>query len=120
MEAETGFSGTMSLMTKHDIPLARPNITRAEIDAVVSVLETPILSLGPKVAEFEEAFAAYCGTTGAVACSSGTAGLHLLMTAYGVGPGHAVVSTPFPFLPSPNCPLITVPSAVFADLVVYT
>jgi len=106
----------MSLMTKHDIPLARPDITRAEIDAVVSVLETPQLSLGPKVAEFEEAFAAYCGTTSAVACSSGTAGLHLLMTAYGVGPGDEVVTTPFSFVASANCALMTGAKVVFADI----
>ena len=44
-----------------EIPLSRPNVTQAEIDAVVSVLQTPFLSLGPKLLEFEAAFAARCG-----------------------------------------------------------
>ncbi len=50
------------------IPLARPNTTQAEIDAVVEVLRTPHLSLGPKMREFEAAFADYCGTDHAIAC----------------------------------------------------
>ncbi len=98
------------------IPLARPNITQAEIDAVVAVLQTPNLSLGPKLTEFERAFADYCGTNEAVACSSGTAGLHILTRAYGLSPGNEVVTTPFSFVASANCALIEGAIPVFVDV----
>ncbi len=101
---------------KLQIPLARPWITQAEIDAVVGVLQTPHLSLGPKVAEFEEAFAAYCGTKHAVACSSGTTGLHLLIRAFAIGPGDEVITTPFSFVASSNCVLMERAVPVFVDI----
>lgn len=98
------------------IPLARPNLTEAEIEAVVAVLRTPNLSLGPKGPEFEAAMAAYCGTRDAVTCSSGTAGLHMLMHALGVGPEDEVITTPFSFVASANCALMMGARVVFADL----
>ncbi len=98
------------------IPLARPNITSAEIDAVVAVLRTPNLSLGPKLPAFEEAFADHCGTSEAVVCCSGTAALHLLMMAMEIGPGHEVITTPFSFVASANCILMVGATPVFADV----
>ena len=98
------------------IPLARPNISQAEIDAVVAVLRTPSLSLGPKVPEFENAFARYCGTKHAVACINGTAGLHLLVRAMGIGPGDEVITTPFSFVASSNCVLMEGATPVFVDI----
>lgn len=100
----------------HSIPLARPNITQAEIDAVTAVLRTPQLSMGPKVAEFESAFAKYCGTSEAVACSNGTIGLHMLVRAMGIGPGDEVVTTPFSFIASSNCVLMENAKPVFVDI----
>jgi perosamine synthetase len=99
-----------------ELPLARPNLTEAEIEAVVAVLRTPMLSLGPKVLEFEQAFAQYCGTTQAVSCSSGTAGLHLLLLAAGIGPGDEVITTPFSFVASSNCIIMAGAKPVFADV----
>jgi len=99
-----------------EIPLARPFITDAEIEAVVAVLRTPHLSLGPKVAEFEEGFAAVCDTKFAVACSSGTTGLHMLMGAVGVGPNDEVITTPFSFVASSNCILMAGAKPVFVDI----
>jgi len=98
------------------IPLARPNITQKEIDAVAAVLRTPDLSLGPKVPEFEKRFAEYCRTRFAVACSSGTAALHMLMPALGIGPGDEVVTTPFSFIASSNCILMADARPVFVDI----
>lgn len=98
------------------IPLARPHITQAEIDAVVGVLKTPSLSLGPKLPEFEANFAEYCGTSEAVACASGTAALHLLMVAGGVQHGDEVITTPFSFVASANCVLMTGATPVFVDI----
>ncbi len=100
----------------YNIPLARPNLTAAELEAVIAVLRTPMLSLGPKGPEFEEAFAAYCGTTEAVACSSGTAALHMLMCALNIKAGDEVVTTPFSFVASANCVLIVGARPVFADI----
>lgn len=99
-----------------EIPLARPNITQSEIDAVVAVLRTPNLSIGPKVPEFEAAVARYCGTKHGVACSSGTTGLHMLMHAVGVGPGDEVITTPFSFVASANCILMVGATPVFVDI----
>ncbi len=101
---------------KYNIPLARPFVTQAEIDAVVSVLKTPTLSLGPRVPEFENALADYCGTKHAIACSSGTAGLHMIVRAMGIGAGDEVITTPFSFVASANCILMEDATPVFADI----
>ena len=98
------------------IPLARPNVTQAEIDAVVAVLRTPHLSLGPKLTEFEAAFARYCETSEAVACSSGTAGLHLLIQAIGIKPGDEVITTSFSFVATANCAVMEGATPVFVDI----
>jgi len=102
--------------TRRSIPLARPNITQAEIDAVVEVMRTPHLSLGPKVGEFESAFADYCGTKHAVACANGTAGLHLLIKAFDIREGDEVITTPFSFIASANCILFEGAKPVFVDI----
>ncbi len=99
-----------------DIPLARPNITQAEIDAVTAVLKTPHLSLGPKVPQFEEAFAAFCGRRFGVACSSGTAALHMLMLGSDIGPGDEVITTPFSFVASASCIVMAGATPVFVDV----
>ncbi|MBI1826268.1 MAG: DegT/DnrJ/EryC1/StrS family aminotransferase [Planctomycetes bacterium] len=107
---------TETFVTPKTIPLARPNITQREIDAIVEVLQTPNLSLGPKVPEFERAFAEYCGTRFAVACSSGTTGLHLLVRAMEIGPGDEVITTPYSFVASSNCVLMEGAKPVFVDI----
>ena len=73
------------------IPLSAPDITETEIEAVVAVLRTPRLSLGPVSEQFEAAVATYVSVPHAVAVSSGTAGLHLCMRALGIGEGDEVV-----------------------------
>lgn len=103
-------------MIKTDIPLARPNITQAEIDAVTAVLQTPILSLGPKLREFEESFAAYVGSQHGVAVSSGTAGLHLVVRALGIGSGDEVICPPFTFIATSNVVLMEGAKPVFVDI----
>jgi perosamine synthetase len=99
-----------------DIPLSQPDISQAEIDAVVAVMKTPHLSLGPKLAEFEAAFAAQVGTRHAIAVSSGTAGLHLIMRAIGVGAGDEVITTPFSFIASSNSIMFDGGKPVFVDI----
>ncbi len=104
------------IVTPRSIPLARPNLTQAEIDAVVEVLRTPTLSLGPKIAEFEAAFARCCHTQFAVACSSGTAALHMVVRAMGMGPGDEVITTPFSFIASANSIMMEGARPVFVDI----
>ena len=99
-----------------NIPLSRPDITEAEIDAVVSVLRTPHLSLGPKLAEFEKVFAAYIGVPHAVALSSGTAGLHLGLQTLGIGQGDEVILPSFTFIAAANAVLYQRATPVFADI----
>ena len=98
------------------LPLSHPDITQREVDAVVAVLRTPTLSLGPRVPEFESKVAAVVGRRHAVAVSNGTCGLHLAMLAAGVGPGDEVVTTPFSFVASANCVLYVGAKPVFVDI----
>jgi perosamine synthetase len=98
------------------IPLSNPDITQADIDAVVDVLHTPTLSIGPKVEEFERACARVAGRRHGVAVNSGTSGLHLAMLAANVQPGDEVITTPFSFVASANCILYAGGTPVFVDI----
>jgi perosamine synthetase len=98
------------------IPMASPDITPGEIRAVLEVLETPCLSIGPRVAQFEQDLARYVGTEYAVAVSSGTAALHLCMIAAGVNEGDLVITTPFSFVASANVILYERATPVFVDI----
>jgi perosamine synthetase len=103
-------------MAEERVPLARPDVVQADIDAVVEVLKTPHLSLGPKLPEFEKAFARYLGVAHAVAVNSGTSALHLLVRALGLGPGDEMITSPFTFVASANCALFEGARPVFADI----
>lgn len=98
------------------IPLSSPDITAKDIDAVVEVLHTPTLSIGPRIEEFEGLCAKLAGRRYAVGVSSGTAGLHCAALAAGVGPGDEVITTPFSFVASTNCILYTGARPVFVDI----
>jgi perosamine synthetase len=98
------------------IPLARPLLGRDEEEAVLAVLRSGQLSLGPRLREFETAFAARLGVAHACAVSSGTAGLHLALRAVGVEPGSEVVTSPFSFVASANAPLFEGATPVFVDI----
>jgi perosamine synthetase len=98
------------------IPLARPVLGEAEERAVIDVLRSGQLSLGPHLPEFEQAFAARVGARHASAVSSGTAALHLALRAVGVTDGDEVVTTPFSFVASANAILFERARPVFADI----
>ncbi|MBM2826411.1 MAG: DegT/DnrJ/EryC1/StrS aminotransferase [Dehalococcoidia bacterium] len=98
------------------LPYGMHWVDEEDIQAVVDVLRTGWLTTGPKVAEFEEAFAEQVGARYAVALSSGTAGLHAAVYALGVGPGDEVITTPYTFAASANCVLFQGGTAVFADV----
>jgi perosamine synthetase len=98
------------------IPLSSPDITAAERAAVLAVLGTRHLALGPRLREFEQKAAAYHGRRHAIAVSSGTAGLHLALLALGTGPGDEVITTPFSFVASANCALYVGATPRFVDI----
>jgi perosamine synthetase len=91
-------------------------IGEPEERAVLEVLRSGQLSLGPRVPAFEAAFAARVGARHACAVSSGTTGLHLALRAIGVGAGDEVVTSPFSFVASANAPLYEGARPVFADI----
>lgn len=98
------------------IPLSRPDITAAEKRAVLRVLETPTLSLGPKLKEFEEKMARFAQRRYAVGVNSGTSALHLIVRSLGIGKEDEVITTPFSFIASANCILYEEAEPVFADI----
>jgi perosamine synthetase len=98
------------------IPLAQPVLGPEEEAAVIEVLRSGQLSLGPRVPAFEQAFAAWLGAAHACAVSSGTAGLHLGLRAVGVSEGDEVVTSPFSFVASANSVLFEHARPVFADI----
>ncbi|TCL60275.1 perosamine synthetase [Hydrogenispora ethanolica] len=99
------------------IPLSKPDITEREIERVTAVLRSDHLSCGPVIREFETKLATVAGTRYAVAVSSGTTALHLLMLALGIGPGDEVITTPYSFISSANCILYVGAKPVFCDIV---
>ena len=98
------------------IYLSRPDISEKEIEAVCAVLRSPNLSLGPKLGEFEEAFARYVGLKRAVAVNSGTSGLFLCMPAMGIGPEDEVITTPFTFIASATPIMMAGARPIFVDI----
>ena len=98
------------------IPVAKPLIGEEEIEEVEKVLRSGFIAQGPKVAEFEEAFANYVGAEHAVATSSGTTALHVALLALGVGKGDEVITTPFSFAATGNCALYVGARPVFVDI----
>ncbi len=79
------------------IPLAKPEITDEDRDAVLDVLRTPYLSMGPKLAEFEQAICDYTGSTYAVAVNSGTSALQIAVRALNIERGSEVILPSFTF-----------------------
>ena len=101
---------------KRTIEMASPSLGDDEIQAVTDVLRSGILAQGPKVAEFEDAFAAYTGVKHAIAISNGTAALHTALLAAGIGEGDEVVTTPFSFIATANAILFCKAKPVFVDI----
>ncbi len=97
------------------VPLSSPDLTDAERQAVMEVLHTPNLSMGPHHIGFEEALADYVGAKHAISVSSGTSGLHLCIRAAGIEPGDLVLTTPFSFMASTNAILYERAIPVFVD-----
>lgn len=98
------------------LPYGRHAIDDDDVDAVVRALRSDWLTTGPRVAEFEAAFAGQLGARHAVAVSSGTAALHAAMHAIGVGPGDEVVVPTLTFVATANCAVYEGARPVFCDV----
>jgi perosamine synthetase len=106
----------MDYYTPPVIPMSSPDLTEVERQAVLDVINSPQLSFGPKIAEFEKAFTQFTGSKHAIAVNSGTSGLHLCVRAAGIGAGDTVITTPFSFIASANCVLFEKGIPVFVDV----
>src|SRR5258708_11735392 len=98
------------------LPYGRQSIDEDDIQAVVEALRSDWLTTGPKINEFEEAFAAWVGARYAISFSSGTAALHGAAFAARIGPGDEAVSSPLTFAATANCILYQRATPVFADV----
>ena len=98
------------------IPIARPQMGEDEKQRVWEAMAAGSLAQGPRVKEFEEAFAELVGAAHGVATSSGTTALHLALLGYGLGDGDEVITVPFTFIASANSILYTGARPVFVDI----
>src|SRR6266576_3355743 len=105
-----------SPVRKTMLPYGHQSIDESDIQAVVDVLHSDWLTTGPKVDEFEEAFALSVRAKYAVAFSSGTAALHGAAFAAGLKPGDEAITTPMTFAATANCVLYQGARPVFADV----
>ena len=98
------------------VPMSHPDLSESERQAVAAVMNTPNLSMGAQIGQFEEAFTRYTGLKEAVGVNSGTAGLHLCVRAADIGPGDLVITTPFSFVASTNVLLFERATPIFVDV----
>jgi len=98
------------------LPFSRPSITEEDIAAVADVLRSGWITTGPRTTEFERKFHEYVGCPGAVALSSATAGMHLVLKALGIGPGDEVVTPSMTWVSTANLIVLAGATPVFADV----
>ena len=103
-------------MITKPIPYGRQHISDEDILCVIDALKSDYLTQGPKIKEFEEAFASYVGCKYAIAVNNATAGLHLAATALDVNLGDKVIVTPLTFAASANCIRFRGGEVVFCDV----
>jgi len=98
------------------LPFSRPSINSDDISAVTEVLKSGWITTGSKSAEFEKKFCAYTGSPNAVALTSATAGMHLLLKAFGIGKGDEVITPSMTWVSTVNLITMTGATPVFADI----
>lgn len=123
MQKDNQFSKVFKIDAEHfapsatrTIPYGHQYIDEEDIQAVVDVLRSDYLTQGPKVREFEDAFAEYVGSRFAVAVSNGTAALHLACLGAELGAGDQVITSPITFVASANCALHVGATPAFVDI----
>ena len=107
---------TMKEQPNFLVPMSSPEITDADRQSVVDVLNTSSLSMGSRIEQFEQQFTQYTGLRNAIGVSSGTAGLHLCVRAAGLRRGDWVITTPFSFVASTNVVLYENAVPIFVDV----
>ncbi|OEU53598.1 MAG: UDP-4-amino-4-deoxy-L-arabinose--oxoglutarate aminotransferase [Desulfobacterales bacterium S3730MH5] len=103
-------------MRNEFLPFSLPSITEEDIAAVGEVLRSGWITTGPKCAEFERRFRDYVGCSDAVALSSATAGMHLVLRALGIGPGDEVITPSMTWVSTVNLIVLAGAVPVFADI----
>lgn len=103
-------------MRKNFLPFSRPSITEEEISAVGKVLRSGWITTGPMCAEFEQKFCKFTGCREAVALSSATAGMHLLLKALEIGPGDEVITPSMTWVSTVNLIVLAGAVPVFVDV----
>lgn len=98
------------------IPYGRQDITQADIDAVIGVLQSDFLTQGPLVPRFEQQVAGHVGASYALAVNSATSALHIACLALGLGPGDRLWTSPVTFVASANCGLYCGAQVDFVDI----
>jgi dTDP-4-amino-4,6-dideoxygalactose transaminase len=96
--------------------MSSPDLSDADRQAVINVINTPNLSMGQRILDFEQTFCDQTGWKHAIGVNSGTAGLHLCVRSAGIGPGDLVITTPFSFVASSNVLLFENAVPVFVDI----
>jgi len=103
-------------MRKNFLPFSKPSISEEEIAAAGEVLRSGWITTGPKTAQFEKEFGQYCGSRGAIALSSATAGMHLLLTALNIGPGDEVITPSMTWVSTVNLIVLAGATPIFVDV----
>lgn len=103
-------------MRKIFLPFSKPSISEEEIAAVGDVLRSGWITTGPKSVQLEDEFGKYCGSRGAVALTSATAGMHLLLTALNIGPGDEVITPSMTWVSTINLIVLAGAKPVFVDI----
>jgi len=98
------------------LPFSKPSISEAEIQSVAEVLRSGWITTGPNASRFEDEFRSYCGSGDAVALCSATAGMHLLLTALGIGKGDEVITPSMTWVSTVNLIMLAGATPVFADV----
>jgi len=106
----------MTFVRSTFLPFSRPAIDQTDIDGVVEVLKSGWITTGPKSAAFEEAFKGYTGARAACALTSGTAGMHLVLMALGIGKGDEVITPSLTWGSTINLITLLGAKPVFADI----
>ena len=102
--------------TERFLPYGRQTIDQTDINSVVDVFDSDFITQGPKIGDFETSFSEYVGAKYALACSNGTAALHLACQALGLSSGDKLVTSPVTFLSSANCAQFVNADTLFVDI----